>query len=466
MDSRLKIIHGDITDQKVEAIINPNNTSLSKQTKLNSIIHKKAGPSLKLECRAVSEASIGDAKITSAYNLYPQYIIHSICPQFQNGISGEIKLLESCYLSCFSRILKLRMRSIAIPVLGVESSFPSKLAIEIALNQTQKFLKKTDLIDRVIFVCKDLDLYKQLLQKFNKEQLQSQKKKIFRNEAEIQSCISQFSILSDTTRINFSDINLNELSNIFHTGPLNTFIKKDLTQVLQYETKINANGDHYYQIDGVEHKVPAPYLPLIHFIFDHFSHSSNLIKLPQQKIFKLLWDYVDDIVSWATNLDTSLYYQSFNIIKGLEKSRVDIYFGIQNLKKNYQSDPLFQEILILPDLIYTLSRLLISRGVNINLKVDILLALIYVISPVDFIPEGLVEHPIAYMDDLAICYLVLDKAIQHYKVHPKILSREWNSSVEKLESIQKDYQKVLQVMDKQLIQLIWSYLQNKIKIIH
>ena len=159
MDERLRIICGDLVDQKVEGIINPSDTSLFVDSELSLKIHKKAGPNLKLECKAMSPASTGDAKITSAYDLYFQHIVHSICPNYIDGNNGEVQLLRSCYLSSFALILKLRMRSIAIPILGIDSGFPEDLAIDIAISETQKFLKKTDLLDRVLFVCKEPQLH-------------------------------------------------------------------------------------------------------------------------------------------------------------------------------------------------------------------------------------------------------------------------------------------------------------------
>ncbi|MCO4783979.1 MAG: macro domain-containing protein [Candidatus Cloacimonetes bacterium] len=458
MDSRLKIICGNIASQKVEAIINPSDLTLLEPSDISSQIHQMAGPALKLECKAISSVSVGDAKITSAYNLYSQYVIHSVCPDFVDGQSGEEKLLESCYKSCFSRVSKLRMRSIAIPVLGINKGFDVQHVIDIAIKQTQKFLKKADLIDRVLLISPSEKVHSKLLVRFNAVKLLDSQKKIFRNESELQSCISQFSILTNVNRVDFSDIDLVKLSSIFHSGPLTEFIPPTQNNILKHQASINKRGDYCYTIDDNQHTVPAPYLPLVHFIFDHFSHTSEIVKLPKQKVFHLLWDYVDDIVSWATNLDTSLYSQSFQVIKEIENARLEIFHGIQKLKPKFESDPLYDEIKILPDLIFTLTRLLISRGVNLNLKIDILLALIYVVSPVDFIPEGFVEHPIAYMDDLAICYLVFNKAVNKYKLHPKILSREWHNTPEKLLSLKDDYQRVLEVMDPELIDLIWGYL--------
>ena len=156
MSDRIDIIQGDITRQRVDAIVNAANPSLLGGGGVDGAIHRAAGPELLEECKSLGGCEPGEAKITNAYNLPCTFVIHTVGPVWKDGAAGEDMVLASCYKNSLTLAEKCFVRSIAFPSISTGAyGFPLERASQIAIRSVLAFLENSAAIERVFIVCFD-----------------------------------------------------------------------------------------------------------------------------------------------------------------------------------------------------------------------------------------------------------------------------------------------------------------------
>ena len=151
---RIEVVEGDITEQRVDAIVNAANTTLLGGGGVDGAIHRGAGPELLEECRKLGGCATGQARITKGYRLPAKWVIHTVGPVWRDGGHGEDELLASCYRNSFALAEEHGIRSIAFPSISTGAyRFPLERAARIAVDETEKFLARNSSFEKVLLVC-------------------------------------------------------------------------------------------------------------------------------------------------------------------------------------------------------------------------------------------------------------------------------------------------------------------------
>jgi O-acetyl-ADP-ribose deacetylase (regulator of RNase III) len=153
---RFEVIQGDITQQKVDAIVNAANESLLGGGGVDGAIHRAAGPELLEECRKLNGCPTGQCRITKGYRLPAKWVMHTVGPIWRGGQNHEDDLLADCYRNCLELAAQKQIKMIAFPSISTGAyGFPVQRAAQIASAEIRGSLEKNGLIEKIIMVCFD-----------------------------------------------------------------------------------------------------------------------------------------------------------------------------------------------------------------------------------------------------------------------------------------------------------------------
>lgn len=159
----IEVVLGDITRQRVEAIVTAANESLLGGGGVDGAIHRAAGPRLARAGAALAPCRPGDAVATPAFDLDPpvRHIIHTVGPVWEGGGFGEAETLASCYRRSLQLAGELAVRSVAFPAIATGVyGYPPDRAARIAVDT----LRSTPTaVERVRLVAFDRPTYDLLL---------------------------------------------------------------------------------------------------------------------------------------------------------------------------------------------------------------------------------------------------------------------------------------------------------------
>lgn len=152
---RLECVLGDLTQERVDAIVNAANNALRGGGGVDGAIHRAAGPGLLEECiqRHPDGCPTGQARLTGGHQLAATHVIHTVGPVYADGRQGEAELLAACYTNSIALAAEHGIRTLSFPAISTGVyGYPWPEAAEVALGALAAALGKHSEIDMVRLV--------------------------------------------------------------------------------------------------------------------------------------------------------------------------------------------------------------------------------------------------------------------------------------------------------------------------
>ncbi len=144
---KLRLVVGDITKIRVDAIVNAANSGLRGGGGVDGAIHRAGGPAIMRDLDAIRARQggcpTGSAVVTTAGSLPAKHVFHAVGPIYRDGNHGEPDQLASCYRTCLDLAEQNGDRTISFPAISTGAyGYPGDEAARIALESVAAHLKK------------------------------------------------------------------------------------------------------------------------------------------------------------------------------------------------------------------------------------------------------------------------------------------------------------------------------------
>jgi O-acetyl-ADP-ribose deacetylase (regulator of RNase III) len=159
LDGRVIVTVGDITRERVDAIVNAANSSLLGGGGVDGAIHAAGGPEILKACQELRRARYpdglptGEAAVTTGGRLPARWVIHTVGPVYGSHGGREADLLASCYRNALGQALAHEVRTIAFPAISTGIyGYPKEEAARVASKSIEGVLGADSALNQVRLV--------------------------------------------------------------------------------------------------------------------------------------------------------------------------------------------------------------------------------------------------------------------------------------------------------------------------
>ena len=137
---RLLLVHGDITEEKVDAIVNAANSHLKHGGGVAAAISRKGGSSIQQESDEIGFVDVGKAAVTGGGNLPAKYVIHAVGPRWGEG--DEDEKLKNAVFASLNLGNEKECSSISMPAISAGIfGFPKDRCAEILIQNIIEYIR-------------------------------------------------------------------------------------------------------------------------------------------------------------------------------------------------------------------------------------------------------------------------------------------------------------------------------------
>jgi O-acetyl-ADP-ribose deacetylase (regulator of RNase III) len=162
---KLRLMVGDITRIRVDAMVNAANSGLRGGGGVDGAIHRAGGPAIMRELDEIRKNAggcpTGSAVTTGAGSLPAQFVFHAVGPIYRDGTHDEPEQLASCYRKCLDLAEQHGARTISFPAISTGIyGYPLEEAAGIALDTIASRLRSSGCtVDDVLLILFDQSAY-------------------------------------------------------------------------------------------------------------------------------------------------------------------------------------------------------------------------------------------------------------------------------------------------------------------
>lgn len=263
--------------------------------------------------------------------------------------------------------------------------------------------------------------------------------------------------LSEIDALGFSGLDIERMRILLESGPAKKYLPRSDKNFRANLPPKNSRNEYEYKKDGNTICIPPE---LNSFAESTCKFWGKYSQISEDAFIEWFWGYLNRFIKWYCKGKISIANQ-------LEETllRADhIHQELRDRSREFCSrkeNSFFNFILFLPDIFVYMCRLLADKDVPKNYKVSLSLALVYLGSPLDLIPEDLIRHPIALVDDFGIVLHVFNEGLNEKFVSGEKFEKYWPGNKDFINGMSKWKKAVDDVIGEEVIEIILGHLLKK-----